>query len=173
MCHTLIFDPFFFHSKIFTKKSANIFLTKCISMSFFNYLFSKLTSNSSFFMHIFFFRFLFCYFVLKKTQFHHTEHSNFNSSHFHYISNHKNHKLYTICFIIFKVTKYIFKNSKNTNFNKFTQNAYFTLISFLSPQIVHIDSSSHITPHHYPTHHHSPPKIIKKSPKNSFFFAKF
>jgi len=77
------------------------------------------------------------------------------------------------CFIIFKVTKFIFKNSKkNTNFGKFTRNAHFTHISFLSPQIVHLVSSSHATTHHYPTHHHSSPKIIQKSPKNSFFFAK-
>ena len=82
----------------------------------------------------------------------------------------KNHKLHTILFYYFQSHKIHFQKFKeNTNFNKFTQNAYFTLILFLSPQIVHLDSSSHITPHHYPTHHDSPPKIIKKVPKTHFF----
>ena len=124
-------------------------------------------------MHFFlfiFFTFLFCYFVLKKTQFHHTKHFNFNSSHFYYISIHKNHKLYTILFCYFQSHKIHFqKFKKNTNLHKFIQNAHFTPISFPSPQFVHLESSSPITPHHYPIKHHSPPKIIQKSHKNSFF----
>jgi len=139
-------------------------------MSFFSYLFSKLTSNFSFlciFLFIFL-HFLFCYFVLTKTQFHHTKHFDFNSFHFYYISNNNNHNFTPILFLLFSKSKNSF-SKKNTNFSKFTQNAHFTSISFLSPQFVHLESSSHITPHHYPTHHHSPPKIIQKSHKNSFF----
>ena len=62
-----------------------------------------------------------------------------------------------------------FQNSKNIIFHKFTQNTHFTPVSFISPQIVHLDSSSHITPHHYPTHHHLPPKILQKSHKKLIF----
>ena len=115
-----------------------------------------------------FLTFLFCYFILKKTQFLHTKHSNFNSSLSYYISNH-NFTLFFIIILLFSFYHKIQKFKKNTNVHKFTKNAHFTPISFLSPQIVHLDSSSHITTHHYPTHHHSPPKIIQKSHKNSFF----
>jgi len=61
------------------------------------------------------------------------------------------------------------KIQKNNNLHKFTQNAHFTPISFTSPQFVHLESSSHITPHHYPTHHRLPPKIIQKSHKKLIF----
>jgi len=79
-----------------------------------------------------------------------------------------------IAFLITKITTlhqllfifillFFFKIQKNTNFQKFTQNTYFTPTSFLSSQFVHLKSSSHITPHHYPTHHQSPPKILQKT----------
>jgi len=116
----------------------------------------------------FYFTFLFCYFIFKKTQFHYTKHFNFNSSLFCYISNHKNHNFIPIIIYFFQNSKI----QKNTIFHKFTQNTHFTPISFLSPQIVHLDSSSHITPHHCPTHHHSPPKIIQKSHKKLIFHKK-
>jgi len=85
----------------------------------------------------------------------------------------KSQTLYHFVLLFSKSQNSFSKIQKNTNFNKFAQNAHSTPISFLSPQIMHLDSSSHITPHHYPTHHHSSPKIIQNSPKNSFFFAKF
>ena len=127
-------------------------------------------------MHFFFYHF-FLLLRSQETQFHHTKHSNSNSFHFYCISNHKNHNFTPFFFYLLfsNITKFklISKIQKNTKLHKFTQNAHFTPISFPSPQFVHLELSSHITPHHYPTHHHSPPKIIKKSPKNSFFFAKF
>ena len=43
---------------------------------------------------------LFCYFILKKTQFHHTQNSNFDSFHFYFISNHKYHNFALIMFPI-------------------------------------------------------------------------
>jgi len=81
----------------------------------------------------------------------------------------KSQTLYHFVLLFSKSQNSFWKIEKNTNFNKFTQNAHSTPISFLSPKIMHLDSSSHITPHHYPTHHHSSPKIIQNSPKNSFF----
>jgi len=44
------------------------FCDKCISMSFFSYLFSKLTSNSSFFMHIFIYLFFTFFILLLRSQ---------------------------------------------------------------------------------------------------------
>ena len=70
--------------------------------------------------------------------------------------------LHQLLFIFILLFFSKFKNSKNNKFHKFTQNTRFTPTSFLSPQFVHLESSSHITPHHYPTHHHSPPKSHKK-----------
>jgi len=57
-----------------------------------------------------FFTFLFCYFIFKKTQFHYTKHSNFNSSLFYHISNHKNHNFTPI--IIYFYFIIFFQNSK-------------------------------------------------------------
>jgi len=114
---------------------------------------------------------LFCYFVLKKTQFHHIKHFNSNSFDFYCISNHKNHNFTPIIFYFYFFFQNS-KNSKNTNFQKFTQNAHFTLTSFLSPQFAHLESSSHITPHRYPTHHHSPQTILQKSHKKLIFYKK-
>ena len=144
---------------------------------FFSYLFFKLTSNSLFF-YAYFYLFIFYVFYFV-TSF--SRKLNFITPNIQIsiplisiaflITKITNFKPF--CFIIFKVTNSFSTIQKNTNFNKFTQNAHSTPVSFLSPQIMHLDSSSHITPHHYPTHHHSSPKIIQNSPKNSFFFAKF
>ena len=64
-----------------------------MSIFSFSYLFYKLTSKFSFLCIFLFilFHILFCYFVIKKTQFYQTQNSNFDSFHFYIISNHKNH----------------------------------------------------------------------------------
>jgi len=76
---------------------------------------------------------------------------------------------FNIIFFLFNITKLKSRIQKNTNFDKFSQNAHLTPILFPSPQFVHLESTSHITPHHYPTHHHSPLKIIQKSHKKLIF----
>ena len=79
----------------------------------------------------------------------------------------KSQTLYHFVLLFSKSQNSFSKIQKNTNFNKFAQNAHSTPISFLSPQIMHLDSSSHIT------HHHSSPKIIQNGPENSFFLQNF
>jgi len=124
------------------------------------------------FIYLFIFTFLFCYFVLKKTQFHQTKHSNYNSSHFYYISIHKYHKLYTILFCYFQSHKIHFQKLKKTLTFTNSPKMHISLpFHFLHHNLcIYLESSSHITLHHYPTHHHSPPKNHpKKVTKNSFF----
>jgi hypothetical protein len=147
ICHTPFFD------------------TKCILINVFllSYLFHKLTSNFPFLyiFYLFFFTFLFCYFVLKKTQFHHTKHSNFNSSHFYYISNHKNHKLYTILFYYFQSHKYFFffKSKVHmaslhftshfffSNFTKFIFKSSKKTLTLTNSPKMHISLPFHFFPH--------------------------
>ena len=70
-----------------------------------SYLYYKLASNFSFYANFYlFFHILFCYFILKKTQFHHTQNSNFDSFHFYIISNYKNHNFAPIVFSIAQIS---------------------------------------------------------------------
>ena len=120
-------------------------------------------------MHFFFFTFLFCYFVLKKTQFHHTKHSNFNSSHFY---SQKSQTLHHFVLLFSKSQNSFSKIQKNTNLHKFTQNAHFTPISFPSPQFVYLSRVifTHNTPSLSNTSSFTTKKSSKKSHKKLIFY---
>jgi len=139
-----------------------------------SYLFYKLTSNFPFF-YAFIYLFIFHIFILllrskeNSISSHQTFQFQFLSFLLHFYSQ-KSQTLHHFVLLFSKSQNLFSKIQKNTNLHKFTQNAHFTPISFPSPQFVHLESSSHITPHHYPTHHYSPPKIIQKSHKKLIFY---
>jgi len=124
---------------------------------------------SFFFFHIFIL--LLCY-KENSISSHQTFQFQFLSFLLHFYSQ-KSQTLHHFVLLFSKSQNSFSKIQKNTNLHKFTQNAHFTPISFPSPQFVYLESSSHITPHHYPTHHHSPPKIIQKKSQKTHLLQKF
>jgi len=128
------------------------------------------------FYFILFFTFLFCYFIFKKTQFHYTKHSNFNSSLFYYISNHKNHN-FTPFFLLLLLNYFLFitkfKNSKKT--------LTFTNSPKMHISLHFISFSTNCASRFFFTYNNSSlsntsPLTTKNHPKKSFknsFFAKF